>query len=146
MKMRILVFFIVSLVGVGGCSLNGYQGVKPEVYPATKRAFDVTIGWKKTLTDDGMTVEGYARNNRYFIIRGLELRVVLVAANGTEMKPETFLFPQELRERDMAPFSVSLKARPQVGDRLRFIYRYLAVEDAETSYTWMNSFEVTALD
>jgi len=147
MKTRVLMFMIVVLLGVSGCVQNGYQGVKPEGYPAVKQAFDVTFGWKKTIGDHGMTLEGYARNNRYFIVQGLELRVSLVAVTGAEKSAETFYFtPQELREGEMAPFSVSLKVRPEVGDRLRFSSRYQAVEDSENSQIWVNSFEVTALD
>lgn len=147
MNRRVLMFIMVLLLGLGGCATNGYQGIKPEAYPATRKAFDVTIGWKKALTDNGMTVEGYARNNRYFIIKGLELRVSLIAPDGAAKTSESFLFsPLELRQDEMAPFAVVLRVPPQPGDRLRFDYRYLAVEDSENSQTWLDSFEVKALD
>lgn len=146
MKTRILIFIIVLVVGMCGCSLNGYHDVKPDGYPATNQAFDITFGWKKSINKDSLTIEGYARNNRYFIIQDLVLRVSLVTANATEKTVETFFFIlRELREDKMAPFVIHLKVRPQAGDRLRFNYRYMAVEGS-SSEVWMNSFEVNALD
>lgn len=117
-------------------------------YPAVMRIFDLTFGWKKALDERGVAIEGYARNTRYLIIRDLELRVALVAGDGREKARETFLFvPSELREGDAAPFSVTLKARPQGGDRLRFIYSYRFSEgdDHSKGDSWMGSFEVDAL-
>lgn len=147
MNRRFLMFIMVLLLGISGCAANGYQGVKPETYPATRQAFDVTFGWKKAVTDSGMTVEGYARNNRYFIINGLELRLSLIGPDGKAKTTESFFFtPRELHEDEMAPFAVILKIRPQAGDKLRFDYRYVAVEDAENAQTWLGSFEVKALD
>lgn len=151
MKTRILIPVMVSLLCLPGCALNGYQGVRTEEYPAVRQIFDLTFGWKRTLHEQGMTIEGYARNTRYFIVRDLELRVALVAADGRERARETFLFiPQELREGERAPFSVTLKARPQSGDRLRFIYSYRFSEGGDRSDgnggSWMNSFEVDALE
>lgn len=151
MKTRILIPVMMSLLCLPGCALNGYQGVRAEEYPAVRQIFDLTFGWKKALDERGMTIEGYARNTRYFIVKDLELRVSLVAGDGREKVRETFLFvPSELREGERAPFSVTLRERPRAGDRLRFTYSYRFSEGGDRSDGngggWMNSFEVDALE
>lgn len=95
-----------------------------------------------------MTIEGYARNNRFFVVTGLELRVSLVAGDGKERAKDIFLFiPRELLLGDTAPFTVVLHARPQAGDMLRYTYsfRYSDGGDGDNE-VWMNSFEVNALE
>ena len=130
---------------VGGCALNGYQQVQYDEYPAVRQMFDITFGWKQHITDNAVIISGYARNNRYFIVQDLELTISLVAENGQVKDTETFFFlPVELRQDENSRFSVKLKARPEPGDKLRFVYRYKYVEDSETGQTWLNSFEVKA--
>src|SRR6185369_13398353 len=83
-RAMMMVPVLTSFLLLSGCALSGHPGVQPENYQYTKQVFDVTFGWNKSLTGDGMTIDGYARNNRYFIISGLELRVSLVSGEGKE--------------------------------------------------------------
>lgn len=150
MKIRIFIGVMVLLSFLSGCAMKGYQGVTTGAYPAVKQIFDLTFGWKKVIGERGMTIEGYARNNRYLIIRDLELRIALVTVDGREKARETFLFvPGDLGQGETAPFVVSLKARPQAGERVRFTYNYRFSEGGDHSdgdgEFWMNSFEVDAL-
>lgn len=146
MKWMRLTIMLLGLC-VGGCALNGYQPVKYDEYPAVRQMFDITFGWKMAVADNVMTINGYARNNRYFIVQDLDLAISLVAENGKVKETGTFFFlPIELRQEENSKFTIRLGARPEPGDKLRFVYRYRYVEDSEDSHTWLNSFEVKALD
>jgi hypothetical protein len=140
-------FFLLSFLILSGCTLTRYQPIRFEEYAAKQQIFDLTFGWNQSITDRKLTIDGYARNNRYFIVNNLELWVSLVAKDGREKTRATFFFiPADLRLGDSARFTVSLNELPQSGDILRFFYRYNAHEDNEEAFTWVNSFEVKALE
>ena len=147
MKTRMVMFFVLLFLILSGCTLNKYKPVRFEEYSATQQIFDLTFGWNQSITDNKITIDGYARNNRYFIVNNLELRVTLIAKDGREKTDATFFFiPMDLHRDDSARFTVSLNARPQSGDVLRFYYRYNAFEGNDEGFTWANSFEVNALE
>jgi hypothetical protein len=52
-----------------------------------------------------------------------------------------FFIPTSLLSGSLSTFTVNLGVLPQKGDRLRFIYRYRAVEGNDESFDWINSFE-----
>lgn len=138
----LLVFLLIS-----GCAAGRYETLQPENYPATHKSFDVTFGWKKTVTPSGIAIDGYARNNRYFLMDDLILVLSLLDSTGREKAKETFLFiPSRLPQDDRAYFEVVLPARPQPGDKLHFLYRYRGIEDSDGAISWMSSFEVPAAE
>lgn len=144
-KMLILYWFLTLFLG--GCAAGRYETVQPQYYPATHKSFDVTFGWKKTVTATGITVSGYARNTRYHVMQDLELTLTLLDSRGNEKGKKVFYFiPSRLPQDDGAYFDIALSVRPQPGDRLRFLYRYKGIEGSEISIPWMNSFEVPAAD
>lgn len=138
---------MLLLVCLGGCAQNGYQPIRPEEYPSVQRMFDLTFGWKKGITDRGLVVEGYVRNNRYYLVSDMDLIVSLVDAGGREKARDTFSFiPDRLPLDNSSRFDVLLGAHPQAGDMIRFQYRYNAEEARDGGFVWRHSFQVPAID
>ena len=143
MKTGMLIVVVMVSVWCAGCAQSGYQVIKPAEYADTHQMFDLTFGWKKTVTEHGLTIDGYVRNNRYFIISDMDMTVSVLDSSGREKSREDFLFiPSRLPMDNFARFSVALKARPQAGDKIRFLYRYDALDGKDGALTWRNSFEV----
>lgn len=146
MKTGMVALVVMLAVLSGGCALNGYQTVRPADYPAMHQMFDLTFGWKKTISDSGLAIDGYVHNNRYYIISGMDMTVSLVGADGREKTSENYIFiPTRMPVDTDAGFSVALKVRPQPGDMIRFLYRYEALDGKEDAIPWRHSFEVPAL-
>ncbi|NVN91605.1 MAG: hypothetical protein HXX11_13520 [Desulfuromonadales bacterium] len=146
MKTGMVALLLFVSVMSAGCALNGYQTIKPADYPAVHQMFDVTFGWKKTIAESGVTIDGYVRNNRYFIISEMDMTVSLVDGSGREKAHDNFIFiPTRLAMDTHAGFNVALKAQPQPGDMIRFLYRYVALDGKEDALQWRNSFEIPAL-
>jgi hypothetical protein len=141
------IVLIVLLACLSGCAQNGYQTIRPEEYPAVQRMFDLTFGWKTAATDSSLTIDGYVRNNRYYLISDMDMIVSLLDAGGREKASETFSFiPDRLPMDSSSAFRVVLRARPLVGDMIRFQYRYVAEDARDGGFTWRNSFLVPAIE
>ena len=94
-----------------------------------------------------MTIDGYIRNNRYFIISELDMTVLLVDSNGKEKARNYFIFiPNRLSMEELSGFSVILEACPEPGDMIRFLYRYDALDGKDGVFNWRNSFDVPAFE
>jgi hypothetical protein len=147
MKPGCIVLIILLLVCLGGCAQNAYQTIRPEEYPSVRRMFDLTFGWKTGVADGGMAVDGYVRNNRYYLISDMDMIVSLLDNAGKEKARETFSFtPDRLPMDDSSRFSVVLKARPLPGDSIRFQYRYEAQDARDGGFVWRHSFVVPAVE
>lgn len=147
MKAALAVLFLLTVLWLPGCAQNGYRPINPKEYPGIHQMFDVTFGWKKTVTDNAMTIDGYVRNNRYFIISDMDMAVSLVNGGGKEKARADFIFvPHRLPMDDMSGFSVILKARPEPGDSIRFLYHYNGLDGKDGAFDWRNSFDVPAVE
>lgn len=142
-----IVWIMLLVICLSACAMNGYQAIKPEEYPSTNRMFDLTFGWKKSVAESGMTIDGYVRNTRYYLISDMDMIVSLLDGNGRERARETFSFvPDRLPMDSYSAFSVLLRARPQAGDMIRFQYRYEAQDSRDGGFIWRNSFQVPAVE
>ena len=147
MKNRMIVAILAAMFCLSGCALTQYEAIKTENYPNTKKIFDINFGWKKSLTPGGVTLEGYAKNIRYPIVNDLELRVELLdKARKVKARAVYYFVPVTLFLDQSALFAVTVPATPQTGDVLRFNYRYQAAEDRDEEFTWMDSFEIPAVE
>lgn len=143
---RVMAAVVVVMSLSSGCARNGYRAVREADYPATQRMFDVTMGWKTNVTERGMTVDGYVRNTRYYIISDMDMIVSLMDESGREKARDTFNFiPRDLQMDNSSGFSVVLGAHPRAGDMIRFQYRYDALDARDGGYVWRHSFQVPAL-
>jgi len=143
MKAGMIILAVMVSAWCAGCAQSGYQVIKPAEYADTHKMFDVTFGWKNRVTESGLAIDGYVRNNRYFIISDMDMTVSLVDSSGREKSREDFLFiPSRLPMDNFARFSVALKTHPRAGDKIRFQYRYDALDGREGALRWHNSFEV----
>ncbi|MBT1072452.1 hypothetical protein [Pelotalea chapellei] len=145
MKRLLLVCLLAAMIT--GCATGRYEAKQPQAYPSAHQAFDATFGWEKAVTSTGIIVNGYARNNRYFLMEDLELNLALLDSQGKEKADKVFFFiPSRLPQDDISYFDITLPVQPQSGDRLRFLYRYKGIEDSDMGIRWMSSFEVPALE
>ena len=87
-KMLICCWFLTLFLW--GCAAGRYETVQPQYYPGTHKSFDVTFGWKKTVTATGIAVNGYARNTRYPLMQDLELILTLLDSRGKEKGKKVF--------------------------------------------------------
>ena len=143
MKRNFTGLLLVLMFMLSACAMTRNDEVRVADYPITHKAFDITFGLKTSISTTGITVEGYARNNRYFLVSNLELLVMLVDRSGKEKAVESFFFlPLELPMDDYAPFTLELKARPEPGDLLRFVYRYVGMNGRDGDISWMSSFDL----
>jgi hypothetical protein len=142
MIIRITAVLLVSLLLLAGCAHNSYQPVRQQDYSEGRRMFDLSFGWRRVLSEGSMILEGYARNERYPVVQDLELRVELVGTDGSVKAAQPYFFiPANLLSGSLSTFTVNLGRPPQKGDKLRFTYRYRAVEGNDESFSWINSFE-----
>ncbi len=147
MKRMVFALAMMVVACCAGCAGNNYQAVRPADYPSTHRMFDLTFGWKRIVAEGGVTIDGYVRNTRYYLITDMDMIVQLVDDKGRERARESFSFiPDRLPMDGYSRFSVSLRAMPQPGDIFRFMYRYAAQEGGTESLEWRHSFEVSATE
>lgn len=143
----IICMLVVFMLYISGCAVNHSGVVRKEDYPQTKKIFDIQFGWKKTITTTGIEMEGYAQNIRYPVVNDLELRLELLdKARRVRARTVYYFIPDTLMLDDISSFSVKIPLVPQKGDLLRFVYRYQAAEDRDEAFSWMNSFEVPAME
>ena len=136
---------ILLLLVLSGCQSSGYRAINTSEYRDVRNNYDVTFGWNLKSVQDGLLLDGFARNNRYFIINELALIVAVVSPDGAEkVRRSLLVHPSEIRLNESAGFSVALPVKLQQGDSLRYIYNYRAVENAEEGFFWMNSFDSPA--
>lgn len=146
MRVKIIAIVLLTIFSLSGCAMNRYEALNLQDYPDSVKIFDLTFGWKQLQTDSGVTLNGYARNNRYPVIQDLELRVELLdKAHKVKAKEVFFFIPVTMPIDSFSPFTVKLAAKPEPGDIFRFVYRYTAVEGNDEIFTWFNSFEAPAL-
>jgi hypothetical protein len=146
MQTRIMAILLMSVLWFSGCALNRYEPIRLQDYPYSMKIFDLSFGWRYIISDSGMTIEGYARNNRYPVIQDLELWVEMLDKNRKVKAKQVFFFiPVSMPIDSLSSFSVTLAAKPQKGDKLRFLYRYKAIEGLDEKFDWVNSFEVPAV-
>jgi hypothetical protein len=143
---RVIASVLCCLLLLCGCTAAGYRAVNSAEYPHQQKIFDLTIGWVLKPVGEGLQVAGYARNNRYFQMRDLVITVSLVAPDGAERAREAVLVhPSLLGLDELTDFVVTLPGKPERGEKLRFNYRYVAVEGVDEALFWMNSFDVPAV-
>lgn len=147
MKSRPILCLLMFLLILSGCMFDGRRPIKFEEYSDIHHVFDLTFGWNQSIKDNQLMINGYARNNRYYIVNSLELQISLIARNGRKKTKATFFFiPSDIHLDESAPFTVALNEHPEPGDTLEFSYRYTADEGDNDAFTWINSFEVKALE
>jgi len=139
----VLTVLLLSLILVSaGCAMNGYSSPDRQNFTESRKFFDLTFAWTSSISGNSVTIEGIASNNRYPLIRDLELWIEMVD-NGQRVRAKQvhYFIPVGMPQDSSSDFSVRLDAVPQKGDRLRFIYRYKAVEGNDEQFRWMNSFD-----
>jgi hypothetical protein len=135
-------FLVLVLAVTGGCT--SYRDVYREQLdnlPFHYSQFDLRVAWNIQVAGPETLIEGVVENVRYFEMDGVEIWVsALDAKGGTLARSVSFVIPRQLREDDIAPFSVKLPLAAVPGTQLLFTYRYHAHEDAEDGVDWMQSF------
>jgi hypothetical protein len=146
MQSKIVGVILLLALSLSGCASMKYDPIITADYPSSIKFFDLTLGWKASVAESVMKIDGYARNNRYPVISDLELRIELLDKNHKLKAKQTFFFiPISMPIDSLSSFTVTLAATPLKGDNLRFVYSYKAIEGSGESLYWFNNFEVPAL-
>ena len=141
MVKRFLVL-VLMLALTGGCApYRDIYGEELDSLPFHYSQFDLRLAWNITVAGPETLIEGVVKNVRYAEVDGVEIWVsALDARGGTVARSASFVIPRQLKEDDIAPFSVKLPLAAEPGTKLLFTYRYHAHEDSDDDMGWMQSF------
>jgi hypothetical protein len=98
--------------------------------PQRYSQFDVAMAWEIRAAGPDTVIAGVIKNLRYSYLDGLEVWVETRDASGkTGARSVCFIIPHQLRQDEIASFSITLPVRAEPGTQLRFSYRYRGTED-----------------
>lgn len=104
--------------------------------------FDITLGWEIKQDEKEAVVEGVAKNLRYCFMEGVEFWVYgLDPAGNTVAHSASCLIPHQLKQGEVAPFTVKLPVVMEPGMLLRFTYRYEGSDGGDGGERRMESFD-----
>ncbi|OGU06099.1 MAG: hypothetical protein A2075_05890 [Geobacteraceae bacterium GWC2_58_44] len=144
--MRYLGALLLLAVSLGGCA--AYPDVnreRLESLPQRYVKFDAALAWEIRDEWPGMVIDGMIQNRRFAYMEGVEVWVaVLDAAGKRTARSMGFVIPHQLQNEEIAPFTVKLPVEAVPGTRLRFTYKYKAMDagsDGGGGGPWMQSFD-----
>ena len=145
--LRTLYALVLMSALIGACASHPDMNLaRLETLPQRYSQFDLVMGWEIRPDNAKTTVEGVARNVRYYMMRDLEIWVALLDRDGkVAARGMTFIIPSDLGMEQSAPFAVRLPVTVNPGDRLRFTYKYRGSDGGdglERGLDWMQSFVV----
>jgi hypothetical protein len=142
---RLAALLLVGLlVLLAGCS--GYRPpvYSPAEYPASYRAYDLTLYWKTVPGAGSLTIAGFVRNGWPSAKLDMELTATLLAADSRELGQGTFLFfPHRIDIDETVPFEITIPLKTaDVPARLRYLYRYRVAENDDMASTFYQQVEL----
>lgn len=146
---RSLCALLALLISLTGCAvypdLNKQQ---MERLPYRYANFDAVLAWEVRNYGNDLIVDGQFQNVRYAYMQDIEVWVSVLDTEGRmKTRGVSFIIPETLRMDEIAPFSVRLPESVPPGTRLRFTYRYRAMEGGSDGGgggdigIWMQNFE-----
>lgn len=145
MRTRLATLLICFSLVSACASYPDLERERLQAMPQQYSQFDLHLGWEVRLEDGRTVIDGVLRNVRYYMMRDLEVWVVLLDREGkVAARGMTFIIPSDLGLDRSAPFTVEIPAAASPGDRLRFTYRYRGTDGGdgmEQRIPWMQSFE-----
>jgi hypothetical protein len=139
---------------LGACSTyRDTRRDRLQALPQRYSQFDVVMAWETRVVGDKTLVEGVVKNVRYPSMYDLEIWVALLDPAGkVTARAVSFVIPDQLRQDDIAEFTVKLPVPVAPGTRLRFTYKYRGSEggdhaggllrgDFESTFNWMQTFD-----
>jgi len=103
--------------------------------------FDMALSWEIRQAGRETTVEGVLKNLRYAHMDGIEIWVAVVDAAGKAGARSACFIPHQIRQDEIAPFSVKLPLLVETGTLLRFTYKYQGADGGEGGLNWPQSFD-----
>lgn len=120
----ILISFLIFL---GGCATTqpNVDQARLESLPQHYVQFDVDMAWQVKSVGSQTYVTGELKNLRFQFMDEIEVWVaVLDAAGKQKARSVSFIAPHELKQGEVAPFSLTLPVAVSQGTKLRFTYNY----------------------
>ena len=123
---RNLCILVTFAIIFGGCAsspdVNRQRlGSLPQHYVQ----FDVDLAWQVKSVGSQTLIDGELKSLRYQFMENTEIWVaVLDAAGKPAARSVSYLIPQELKQDEIAPFSLRLPVPAPPGTKLRFTYNY----------------------
>lgn len=150
---RLRVFLSICTTGVLAVSLWGcasYPDVNLQrlsTLPQHYSQFDAVLAWEVKRAGSETVIDGVFKNVRYNEMDGIEVWVAaLDSAGKTVARSASYIMPHMLGMDAAAPFSLKLPLKAVSGSKLRFTYRYTALEGGGndggvSAGNWMQSFD-----
>jgi len=140
--MRKLWLFLLMLLG-GGCTQQGDANRDLlATLPQRYAQFDLSLAWEVKAIGGKTIVDGVVKNLRYAHMDGIEVWVTAVDEAGkTIVRAAGFVVPQQVRQDEIANFSVKLPAVLPPGTRLQFTYKYRGSDGGDGGTNWSQSFD-----
>jgi len=120
---RVLVLAVVLLAG---CATSPDAGGRYQMaqYPLHYRQFDVDIAYQIGNVGSQTLVDGMLRSLRYQYMEDAEVWVAVLGPSGKAEARSVSYLPHEVRQGEVASFSVRLPVQVAPGSTLRFTYKY----------------------
>ncbi|GFO67934.1 hypothetical protein GMLC_15130 [Geomonas limicola] len=120
---RVVVLVVVLLAG---CVSNREAGGRYQMaqYPLHYRQFDVDIAYQVRNVGSQTLVDGMVRSLRYQYLDDGEVWVAALGPSGKAEARSVSYLPHEVRQGEVASFSVQLPVQVAPGSTLRFTYKY----------------------
>lgn len=140
--MRKLWLFLLMLLG-GGCTQEGDANRDLlATLPQRYAQFDLSLAWEVKAIGEKTVVDGVVKNLRYAHMDGIEVWVTAVDDAGkTIARAAGFVVPHQVRQDEIANFSVKLPALLAPGTRLKFTYNYRGSDGGDGATSWSQSFD-----
>lgn len=133
----LLAIFSSSSTANSDASREGFGNL-----PYRHSEFDMALGWEIKLVGGETRVEGALKNLRYAFMEGIEVWVTVVdAAGSTKARSVCYVIPRQVKQDDIAPFTVKLPAVVEPGMLLKFSYKYDGSDGGEGGVNWMQDFD-----
>ena len=144
--MRKICTLLAAIILAGCATYPNIDRERLESFPQHYSQFDLKMAWGVKPVGNESFVDGLVQNIRYTYMEGVEVWVAVVEASGKSGKPSvSYIIPNQLKQDEIAPFSVILPVRVEPGTRLLFTYKYRGNDDGGSdgggSGNWMQSFE-----
>jgi hypothetical protein len=106
--------------------------------------FDMALAWEIKPAELKTTVEGVVKNLRYAQMDSIDIWVAVVDAAGKAGEGSVcYIIPHQIKQDEVAQFSLELPVLVAAGTLLQFTYKYQGSDGGEGGVNWMQSFETS---
>ncbi|HEY5514065.1 MAG TPA: hypothetical protein VIK40_10525 [Geomonas sp.] len=140
--MRKLWLFLLAAIRRGCATHSEVNRERLASLPQHYSQFDMALAWEVKPAGKETVVQGVVKNLRYAFMDGIEVWIAAVDAAGkTRARSVCYILSQQIKQDEVAPFSIKLPVLVEPGTLLQFTYKYQGSDGGEGGVNWMQSFE-----